>query len=60
LKGDESMKDTVKAVLSGIGMLIFVYLLVRYGSAAVSIINALAQATTGTIGALQGNAKSDA
>jgi len=54
------MKDTVKAVLSGIGMLIFVYLLVRYGSAAVSIINALAQATTGTIGALQGNAKSDA
>lgn len=50
------MKDTVKAALGGIGLLIFVYLLFRYGKEAVNIINALAQATMGTIGSLQGNA----
>lgn len=45
-------------VLSGIGLLIFVYLLFRYGQQAVQIINALASASIGTIGALQGNAPS--
>lgn len=54
------MKDTVKMVLGGIGMLIFVYLLVRYGKEATAIINALSSAATGTIGALQGNARGDA
>lgn len=50
------MKDTLKTVLGGVGLLIFVYLLFRYGSQAVQIINAISSASIGTIGALQGNA----
>lgn len=47
---------TVNQVLGGIGLLIFVYLLVTHGEKAAQIVNALASAGIGTIGALQGNA----
>lgn len=43
------MKDMAKYILGGIGMLIFVVLLFRYGKQVAGIIEALAKATTGTI-----------
>lgn len=49
------MKATILEIVSGMGILIAIYLFLSNGGYTVSIINALSQATVGTVKALQGN-----
>lgn len=49
------MNGDVMKYIGGVGFLIFVYLVVKNGSQATSIINTLSRANTNTILALQGN-----
>lgn len=49
------MQSNFKAILAGIGGLIALYLIVRWGPSVVQIVSALANASVNTISVLQGN-----